>query len=75
MHKLRIKLLLTLIIIFVITGTAFLLTLFGDSNSNITGAAVGDPAAASAPVSPWMVLPGLLFIGFLILTVIYLEQK
>ena len=70
MDKLRLKLLIGLILIFAVTGIAFLMTILG-GGASLTGAAVADPE----PVSLGMALPGILFVGFLILSIVYLEKK
>ncbi len=72
MDKLRLNLLICLILIFLITTVAFLLTLFGGSEGSVSGSVVG---ASGRPVSLGLVLPGIMFLGFLILTVFYLEKK
>lgn len=72
MDKLRLNLLICLILIFLITTVAFLLTLFGGGEDSVSGSAVG---GSGRPVSLGLVLPGILFLGFLILTVFYLEKK
>ena len=76
MDKLRLRLLICLIIIFLITAMAFVLTLFGDdeTGSSIAGAATMGSSGISSSVFT-LYLPGILFLGFIILSVVYLEKK
>ncbi len=71
MHIRRLSLLVALIIIFVLTGIAFLMSVLG--GDPVTGSAVG--TSAVQPIRLSIVLPGLLFIGFVLLTIFYLEKK
>jgi len=77
MQKLRFNLLVCLIIIFIITIVGFLLNLVGDSGTAVSGAAVtGAAVGAVGEGVPWyVVIPAILFIGFIILTIFYLEKR
>ena len=74
MDKFRLNLLICVIFIFAITTIAFLLTLFGKDVSSLSGSAVHAPGKDTPSVLSFY-LPGLLFIGFLILSIVYLEKR
>lgn len=76
MDRLRKRLLVCLILIFAFTLVGFLLVFvsgLGEGNSVSGAAAVGGECNLSNTLA--MFMPGLLFIGFLILTVFYLERS
>lgn len=75
MEKMRKRLLVILILIFAITIIGFLMTLMGNNgDATLSGAVVdGDGSVGKTLLS--VSIPGILFIGFLILTVVYLEKK
>jgi hypothetical protein len=72
MDKLRFNLLIGLVIIFIFTISGFLISLVG--SGSISGSAVTG-SGKTISMSAIMFIPGLLFIGFLILTVFYLENR
>ena len=67
MDKLRSRLLICLILIFAITAIGFLLSLFS-SMDNIVGSSIQSSAVT-------LYLPGMLFMGFMILSIFYLEKS
>jgi hypothetical protein len=76
MDKRRRRLFICLILIFVLTTIAFLLSLFGKGGTapGISGAAVTGSPGIGSPV--WTIyLPGVAFLGIMIVTIWYLEKK
>ncbi|MBN1543871.1 hypothetical protein JW898_00235 [Candidatus Woesearchaeota archaeon] len=74
MDKLRLRLLVCLIMIFAVTIIGFVLAIAGSSDGCLSGAAVTGGIGGTTAILV-MFLPGILFIGFLILTIIYLERN
>lgn len=73
MDKRRRRLLVCLMIIFILVALSFILCASG-TGEKVSGAAVMGSKSVGSPV--WTIyLPGVLFIGMLILTVFYLEKK
>ena len=75
MDKMRKRLLVILMLIFAITIVGFIMTLFGnDGDQTLSGAAVsGEGSVGKTLLS--VAVPGILFMGFLILSVVCLEKK
>jgi|GEM_PF-7131818 len=75
MDKLRFRLLICLIIIFAVTLVGFVIALVGGSDHGIVSGAAVSGGESRTPTTLAMFLPGMLFIGLLILTIIYLERN
>lgn len=76
MDKHRKRLFISLILIFTLTMIVFFLSLFGQrgTGQGMTGAAVTGSGDIGAPV--WTIyLPGVAFLGMIILMIWYLDRK
>lgn len=74
MDRFRLNLLICVIVIFAITTVSFLMALFGKNMAVLSGAAVQGSGKGTSDVLSFY-LPGTLFIGFLVLSIVYLEKK
>ena len=73
MDKFRLRLLICLIFIFVIVSVAFFFALC-DNSENISGAIIGTSSTATTSTYA-LYLPGMIFIGLIILITVYLEKN
>ena len=72
MDKTRFRLLICLIFIFAITVTAFFLALCG--KENISGTVIKTSSVSTSSACA-LYLPGVIFIGLIIMAILYLEKN